>query len=226
MNSSSRLLIFDLDGTVADTLEAIREAVNLTMRRFGWPERTYDEVRLAVGNGARKIVERSMPKDCTSDPALVDRALAEYDALYGQTYLHTDRCYPGIPETVAELKKRGFRLAMLSNKQDPYVRSLAAQLFPAGTFDLVRGQTDKPKKPDPTVPLEFIAALHLQPSRCVMIGDSSVDIQTGKNAGMLTVGCSWGFRPRSSLEEAGADYIVDRPEELLALPFVSSEPNR
>ena len=220
MTKRIQLAIFDLDGTIADTLEAIREAVNLTMTEYHWPTRSYEQVRFAVGNGARKIVERSMPKELSTDEALVTEALAKYDHHYGNTFLHTDTCYPKIPEVLAELKKRGIKLAMLSNKQDPYTKALAAQLVPTDTFLFVAGQTDLPKKPDPTVPLSFADNLHVDPADCVMIGDSSVDVQTGKNAGMHTIGCSWGFRPRSTLIEAGAEYIADHPIDLLKIDLL------
>ncbi len=216
-----RALIFDLDGTLADTLDAIRDGVNMTMEHFGYPLSSYDEVRLAVGNGARRLIARRMPKPDADDPAQVDRVLADYDASYAKTYRNTRSCYDGIPEAIATLRARGFRMAVLSNKQDPYVRGIIEQLFPAGTFDMVCGQTDLPTKPDPTVPLRIARALGVLPEECAMIGDSDVDIRTARNAGMCAIGCAWGFRGREVLEQAGADVIAERPEELPGLVILS-----
>ena len=213
---SVRLLILDLDGTLADTLDALREAVNLTMRAYGWPEKTREDIRMAIGNGARMLIARSMPFPKAQDPALVDRVLRDYDRNYAQTYMHTRECYPGIPETLSKLCDRGYRLAVLSNKQDIFTKKLVRQLLgPLPSF--VQGQTDMPKKPDPTVPLFIAKTLGFAPGMCAMIGDSDVDIQTGRNAGMLTVGCAWGFRGTQALEEAGAEHIAQRPEDLLSI---------
>ena len=212
-----RALIFDLDGTIADTINAIRDGLNDTMRKYSYPERTYEDVRRAIGNGARSLVRLSMPEPDSADDALVTKVLASYDCSYARTYLHTRVCYEGMPEVVAELKSRGYRLAVLSNKQDPYVKGLIRQLLPQNEMEVVMGQTELPKKPDPTVPFLIAQRLGVPPFSCAMIGDSEVDIQTAKRAGMLAVGCSWGYRGREVLEAAGADVIVDSPMELLAL---------
>ncbi len=212
-----RALIFDLDGTIADTINAIRDGLNETLRKYNYPEKTYEDVRRAIGNGARSLVKRSMPEP---DASCEDKALAvfrSYDMAYSYTYLHTRECYDGIPETVAALKERGYRLAVLSNKQDPFVKGLIKQLLPEGEMEIVMGQTKLPTKPDPTVPRLISLRLCVPPEACAMIGDSEVDIQTAKNAGMLAVGCSWGYRGREALMAAGADVIVDTPKELLEL---------
>lgn len=218
---TARLLILDLDGTLADTLDALCEAVNITMAAYGWPSKTREDIRVAIGNGARMLIARSMPRDKAQDTALVDRVLKDYDRNYAQTYMHTRECYPGIPETLSALRDRGYVLAVLSNKQDVFTKKLVSQLIgPLASF--VQGQTDMPKKPDPTVPLHIAKTLGFDPDRCAMIGDSDVDIQTGRNAGMMTVGCAWGFRGAPSLEAAGADRIAFRPEDLLTIfPEVS-----
>ena len=212
-----RGLIFDLDGTIADPINAIRDGLNDTMKKYTYPEQTYEDVRRAIGNGARSLVRLCMPEPDCLDEALVGRVLTSYDLAYSRTYLHTRECYAGIVEAVAQLKSRGYRMAVLSNKQDPYVKGLIRQLLPQGEMEVVMGQTELPKKPDPTVPFLIAQKLGVTPFRCAMIGDSEVDIQTAKRAGMLAVGCSWGYRDRQVLKEAGADVIVDTPEELLAL---------
>lgn len=211
-----RLLILDLDGTLADTLDALCEAVNMTMTAYGWPEKTREDIRLAIGNGARLLIARSMPKTEAQDPDLVDRVLRDYDRNYAQTYMHTRECYPGMPDALSRLHDRGYELAVLSNKQDVFTKKLVGQLIgPLASF--VQGQTDMPKKPDPTVPLFIAKTLGYRPDECAMIGDSDVDIQTGRNAGMLTVGCAWGFRGAKALAEAGPDRIANLPEDLLSI---------
>lgn len=212
-----RLLIFDLDGTLADTIESIREGVNLAMERYGYPSRSYEEVKQAIGNGAMDLIRRSMPADAARDETQVCRVFADYHALYRTTYDHCDACYDGITESLAELKKRGYTVAVLSNKQDEYVRALVKNLIPEGIVSLAMGQTELPKKPDPTVPLMITRSLGFSADQTAFIGDSEVDMQTGKNAAMLSVGCSWGYRERSLLADFGADCILDEPSELLTL---------
>lgn len=214
--SSIRGIIFDLDGTVADTLGAIREAINQTMRCYGYPERSYEDIRLAIGNGARKLVSRSMPADEATNDARVTEVLAAYDAAYAETYLHTRECYAGIPETVAELCRRGYVTSIVSNKQDAYVKGLAAQLFPGGEIRFAMGQGEFPTKPDPALPRWISEQTGIGLSEYVMIGDSDVDVKTARNTGMAVIGCAWGFRGRDALIEAGADVVVDAPAELLS----------
>jgi phosphoglycolate phosphatase len=158
-----------------------------------------------------------MPEPDASNEAKAKAVFTSYDLAYSHTYLHTRECYDGIPEVISELGARGYQMAVLSNKQDPFVKGLVKQLLPNANMEIVMGQTKLPKKPDPTVPRFIALRLCVSPYACAMIGDSEVDIQTAKKAGMLAVGCSWGYRSRQVLEEAGADVIVDKPEELLSL---------
>lgn len=214
-NDKVKLLILDLDGTLADTIESIREGVNIAMNKYGYPERSYDEIRRAIGNGARELIRLSLPEG--SDADLVDRVFRDYHAAYGETYTHCTECYEGIPESLLALKERGYTLAVLSNKQDVYVKELVKILLPEGLISSAAGQTDLPKKPDPTVPLMIASSLGFAPSETAFIGDSEVDVLTGKNAGMLTVGCSWGYRDRPVLVESNADFVLDRPSELVEI---------
>ncbi len=211
-----RLLIFDLDGTLADTLEGIRDGVNLAMERYGYPRRSMEEIRRAIGNGAGELIRRSMPETAAQDAELVGRVFADYDRLYEQTFRHA-RIYEGMTETLTVLRERGYRLAILSNKQDAYVKALTEELFGKELFCFVAGQTELPKKPDPTVPLGLARELGFAPVECVMIGDSEVDIQTAKNAGMRSVGCDWGYRSREALLAEHADVMLSHPQELLAV---------
>jgi phosphoglycolate phosphatase len=219
MNKIERIkgLIFDLAGTIADTISAIGDGINEAMDHYGYPRKTYEDVRRAIGNGARLLIRRCMPADQTADETLCEEVFAYYHAAYARTYRNTRECYKGIPETIAALKQGGYRLAVLSNKQDEYTKGLIEQLLPRDTFEVVMGQTELPTKPSPVVPSLIAGQLGLAPSECAMIGDSDVDIQTAKNAGMAAIGCSWGYRGRAALEQAGADVVVDEAKELLQI---------
>lgn len=212
MNKNIKLLMFDLDGTIADTIWSIREAVNMTLEHFERPERSYEEIREAIGNGASLLIRRSFLPDDSDE--LVKEGLKYYDNVYGETYMHIDGCYEGMSEALHNLKARGYTLAILSNKQDMYVKKISELLFPDGIISVSMGQTDLPKKPDPTVPLMIAKELGFCDSEVAFIGDSDVDIKTGINARMMTVGCSWGYRGRAVLEQAGADIVIDHASEL------------
>ena len=208
-----KLLIFDLDGTIADTIWSIREGVNLALELYGYESRSYEQVRAAIGNGAYELIRRSLPENVSEDREAVTRVLADYDRLYGSTYSHIDGCYDGMMETLVSLKKKGYMLAVLSNKQDAYVRKIVELLFEKGFISVARGQTDDcPKKPDPTAALMIAEYLGVSAEDCAFIGDSEVDVMTAKNANMTAVACSWGYRSVDKLLDA--DVIVDSPCEL------------
>ena len=211
-----KLLIFDLDGTLSDTLPSITRAINLAALEFGYPRRTIEDVRRAIGNGARLLCKRLMPKDEAEQDEKVDAFFECYESKYDLTYAEADTCYDGMSETLAELHKRGYMIAVLSNKQDKYVKPIAAQLIPPNMLAYAAGQREGyPKKPDPTVPISIVESLGADISACAFIGDSDVDVYTGKNSGMATVACDWGYRPRAELEGCAPDYIISKPEELL-----------
>ena len=214
-NKEKGLLIFDLDGTLADTIDSIREAVNIALEKFGFPAKSYDEVRVAIGNGAKRLIERVLPEE-NRDKETFEKAFEAYEAAYDEVHLHADKCYDGLYDVVLELSRRGYTIAVLSNKQDKYVKNIVNNLFPEGVVAFVQGQTGLPVKPDPTVPLMICRELGFEAAETVFIGDSEVDIKTGENAGMLKVGVSWGYRPRDVLEAACADHIADTPGDLLS----------
>ena len=212
-----RLLILDLDGTIADTIESIREAVNLTLREFSLPQRSYEEVRRAIGNGARMLMRRCTASERALSEEEQEAIFGRYHVLYGETYAHCDVCYDGMVETLETLHARGYTLAVLSNKQDEYVKALVEKLLPKGLIAMAVGQTERPKKPDPTVPLEMANALGFSPEAVAFVGDSEVDIQTAIRSGMLPVGCAWGYRDASILREEGAAVVLSAPRELAEL---------
>ena len=217
--SKVRFLIFDFDGTLADTMYGILDGVNMTMDRFGAPRHTYDEVVSYVGNGSRDLITRALPKELAGNGALLDEAVAYYDRdCYPVTYNNGTKCYDGMIDALYTLKERGYTLAVLSNKRDMFIQPMVKELLPDGLISASMGQKEGlPKKPDPTVPIMMARELGFEPAETAFIGDSDTDMLTGNNAGMLCVGCSWGYRSRAVLAEAGADVIVDAPSELTAV---------
>lgn len=208
-------VLFDLDGTLLDTLEDILAAANYTLREMGYPERTLTEMRRFVGNGAEMQVRRAF--GAGADEALIQRALIRYKAYYAAHCREKTRPYDGVPELLAELKRRGYRLAVVSNKPDEAVRPLAAQYFD-GLMEVAMGETaQRRRKPAPDMVNDAIAALGADRSRAVYVGDSEVDIETARNAGIPCISVCWGFRDREQLMEAGAAEIAATAPELLAL---------
>ena len=210
-----KAVIFDFDGTIADTLEAIQESVNATMALYGYPSHSLADIRSFINNGARELVRRAMPKQLQIDEALLDRVYADYHREYGKTYLHTKVAYEGIPELIRELHDAGVRIGVLSNKQHEYVVNLSRQVLFDGSFDAAQGVVpNQPTKPHPYLSELTASRLGATPAECVMVGDSDVDILTAKNAGMTHVGVSWGYRDEETLRQNGASLIAHTPDEL------------
>lgn len=216
MKSVIKALIFDLDGTLADTIPAITEAVNMTLTELGFPERSESEVTRFIGKGPRHLISESLPAVARlENKELVDTALALYDKMYAKTYMHTSTLYSGMLDALRTLSDH-YIIAVLSNKQDEYVKALAAQLLPEGICAIARGSlAGVPAKPEPTVANKVIDALGVKPGECVMIGDSEIDILTAKNAKMDILSVSWGYAPRERLITFGAKNVIDSPIELV-----------
>ena len=214
---TKKLFIFDLDGTIADTIESIREAINMTMKGYGYPEKSYEEVRCAIGNGARELIRRCLPEEKREDEAYVAEVFARYESHYDVTYVHLNGCYSGVREAILDLHKKGNILAVLSNKQDLYTKKIIDWLFPEHPFSFVQGQTDLPRKPDPTVPRMIMEQLGMSGKNVFFVGDSEVDVLTAHNAGMTAVGCTWGYRGEEILRQSGADILLHHGEEIARL---------
>ncbi len=216
MRSYIKALVFDLDGTLADTIPAITEAVNMTLSYLGFPTHTKEEVKSFIGKGPRHLIKKSLPQDLVdSDPSIIDTALALYDKMYAKTYLDTDELYDGMEEAILELSKY-YKIAVLSNKQDEYVKKLIKQLLPEGICEIARGTIQGiPAKPDPTTALEIAKELGVPPYECILIGDSDIDIKTAKNAEFEILSVSWGYASKSKLINNGAIEIVNNPNELV-----------
>lgn len=207
--------IFDLDGTLLDTMDDLLTAMNGMLTELGFPKRTYEELLGFINRGARLFVGRSLPEGSIKDfdDPLVDRALEVYGRHYAECCLDKTHPFEGVPEAVDAIKRAGVKVGVLSNKQDDFVKETIKKLYP-GVFDAVHGQRDLPEKPDPAPAFAVAAELGVDPSECAFIGDSDIDIKTGVNSGMLPVGVTWGYRSEECLRDAGAKVIVRSPEEL------------
>ena len=206
------VVLFDLDGTLLDSLEDMKDSVNHVMGELGFPVRTLDEIRSFVGNGIRKLIERSVPQGTDSETC--ERALAAYRSYYGQHCMEKTRPYPGIPELLETLKRQGVRMAIVSNKNEDAVRAVHARYFP-DTIEIAVGQSDAvPKKPDPAMVYAALRQMGVSAERAVYVGDSEVDIETAKNAGIDCITCVWGFRTKEFLLENGARILAERAEEI------------
>jgi phosphoglycolate phosphatase len=209
--------IFDLDGTTANTLGDLKTAMNEMLTANGFPERTDTELLGAINYGARRFVQLSLPEKYRDNDDFITERHLEYTACYDRHFSDTTYLYPGIADTVAGLKKRGLKIAILSNKQHSHCTAIIDKLFPADTFDMVLGQTELPHKPDPTSAFVIAGRLDLRPSEIVFVGDSNIDMQTATSAGMFPVGVSWGYRQPSVLLEYGAQLIISNADELYNL---------
>lgn len=216
MTASNRTFdtfIFDLDGTLLDTMPDLVVVTNTTLRDFGFPERTHEEIHSFVGNGGRRLIYQAVPAG--TDDATIDAAFAHWTELYPRIGSKLTAPYEGMPEALASLRKRGCALGVLSNKYDGGVQDVIPQFLP-GLFDAMHGEcADIPRKPDPTGLLRTIRELGSTPERTAYVGDSAGDMTVAHNAGTFAIGVSWGYNPVDSLREAGADAIIDAPDGLL-----------
>lgn len=211
-------VVFDFDGTIADTIPAICEGVNRTMRLYGYPEHTEGAVRTFINYGARRLIAQAMPAEVRENPKEVDRVLTAYNREYGLVYDHTRAAYPGMAELIARLHDSGLRIGVLSNKQDAFVKRLTEQVLIPGSYDAAHGVgPDQPAKPDPFLSRLVADELGVSLESCIMVGDSDIDIQTAQNAGMVHIGVSWGYRDEAFLRAHGAALIAHTPNEVEAL---------
>ena len=223
------LAIFDLDGTIADTIADLGDAVNYGLGVLGYEGHTYEEYKKLVGNGAPVLCQRALPEGHKDEADRLHELFREY---YAEHYLDKTALYDGIVQALCELQNNGVRLAVATNKPQDFARDIVRALLPDVCFEAVLGGTaERPKKPDRAIIDEVLFSCnerHYFIGRCApdalpafarndkvyMIGDSNVDIQTAKNAELISIGCAWGFRGKEELADAGADFIAETPADI------------
>lgn len=214
-----RAILFDLDGTLLDSLADLASAANRVLAARGLPVHPEEAYRFFVGDGLATLVARILPPSLRS-PALVAEAMAAFEADYGRNWQVRTRPYAGIAAMLDGLVAGGMGLSILSNKPDSFTRLCVERLLPQWDFAPLRGQRPGvPKKPDPTAALAIAAHLGLDPEAILYVGDSGVDMQTARGAGMDAVGVLWGFRGEGELRAAGAHHLITQPDQLLPLVF-------
>jgi phosphoglycolate phosphatase len=210
-----RAVLFDLDGTLANTLADLANATNWALAQLGCPTHPVESYRYKVGDGARELCARALTANRQN---LVDEVLPLMRQHYNQHSFDLTTLYDGIPELIAALAKRRYQLAVLSNKPDDFTKRMIAHYFKPSPFAVVRGQLPNvPLKPDPTAALRIAQELGVPPAHWLYLGDTNTDMRTARAAGMYPVGVLWGFRDRDELIESGAKHIIAKPEEVLKL---------
>lgn len=215
MKLAATTVIFDLDGTLLNTLEDLKNAVNYALMEYGYSEKTTNEVRLAVGNGVAKLIERVLPQG-TSNPDY-EACLNTFRVYYSEHLKDNTAPYPEVIELLETLKSHRYRTGIVSNKFDAAVKQLKEEYF-SDLIEVAIGESaDVRKKPAPDCVYKAMEELHCKKTTAVYVGDSDVDVATSHNAGLRCVGVTWGFRDRAVLEQAGADVIIDTPMELFSV---------
>lgn len=209
-------VIFDLDGTLLNTIDDLADAANWVCRNHGWPTHTVEEYKQYVGNGMKKLALRFVPEDWRT-PEGLQQVLEEFMPYYDAHKEDKTAPYPGIPALLQELKAAGVNMAVLSNKAHVLVPSILEGYFP-GVFPFAQGAQDgMPTKPDPTLLHRLMEEMGATKDNTLFVGDSNVDIQTAKNGGLTSCGVLWGFRSREELVREGADFLAENTDELKAV---------
>ncbi len=210
--------IFDLDGTLTDTLDSLTYSVNATLKELSLSPITGEQCKSFVGSGARVLVAKSIRAAGGDEKLLLDKAMEIYKRIFQKYCTYHVTPYDGIRTLLSTLKQKNLKLAVLSNKPHIQTVDVVTSFFENDTFACVQGQMEGvPRKPDPQGALMIAEILGTDKRECLYIGDSDVDMQTGRAAGMDTVGVTWGFRTREVLKENGATYLIDKPEELIGI---------
>lgn len=213
-----KAVIFDLDGTLLNTLEDLKNSVNYGLRTYAMPERTLEEIRHFVGNGVQRLIGLALPEGVSKEEE--EKVFAAFKEHYKIHCNDKTDLYPGISDLLLELKQRGFPMAIVSNKLQEGVDALAEQYFKEYLTTAIGAKDGIRKKPAPDSVLEALRLLGVSREQAVFVGDSEVDIATARNAQMDCITVTWGFRTRKEQEEAGADTFVDRPKEIIPLLYL------
>lgn len=214
-----KAVIFDLDGTLVDSLEDLADSMNSILSGFGYPTHQKDAYRYFVGRGIKNLVKSALPASASDEEIIMKCYNAMMDS-YAKNCINKTAPYSGVLELLDSLKERGVKMAVFSNKAHPFTEQIVNDMFP-GYFGQVEGlQIDELRKPNPSVALRIAEVFGVVPQETIYIGDTDTDMFTAVNAGMIPVGALWGFRKADELKEAGAQYLIAHPEELLQLFFV------
>lgn len=212
-----KAVLFDLDGTLLDTLEDLGNAANRVLTRNGFPIHTLDTYRYLVGDGVAMLMNRAIPEDKRNDDT-IRVCVHAFQEEYGRTWNMKTKPYDGVAEMLDALVVHGLKIAILSNKPDEFTKRCVTEFLPDWTFDMILGQRDSfPRKPDPAGAKEIAKCMNVPPSHFIYLGDTAVDMKTAVAAGMFPVGALWGFRTGGELLENGAKVLIKRPKELLNL---------
>ncbi len=210
-------VIFDLDGTLLDTLEDLAHSMNRVLERHGFPIHPVESYRYFVGDGARVLAQRVLPEDF-KDKDLFERILKNFLEDYSRNWAENTRPYPGIEDMLRAIQERGLKMAVLSNKPHDFTRLCVERFLGKWNFQKVMGERPGiPRKPDPTGAKRILDELDVSPQSCLYLGDTSIDMKTANAAYCFPVGCLWGFRDRKELEEAGAKRLIANPLDLLEI---------
>lgn len=213
----TKLIVFDLDGTLINSLEDLADSANWMLMQHGFPTHPVDAYRYFVGDGMRKLIERILPPEERNEKR-IERCKAEFIAYYTIHMEDKTVVYPGMIELLKELKDRGLKIAVATNKVHIAVAPLMSKYFPGIPFDSMIGQREGiPVKPHPQIMYDILNDTGCQQSEALHVGDTATDMQLAHSAGVTPVGVLWGYRPLEELQEAGAKFIISRPEELLGL---------
>lgn len=211
-----KAVIFDLDGTLTNTLKSLWKSTNMALATAGLPPHEIDSYKYFAGNGAKELIRKSLIADGDTELVHFDSVMEAYNRIFEEYCMFEVKPYDGIPELLKALKEKGLHLAVNSNKPQPRTVDVVEKIFGKDTFDLLVGQCEERKrKPAPDGVNYILEQLHLNKEDVLYIGDTCTDMQTGKSAGVFTVGALWGFRDRQELVENHADAIIEKPLELL-----------
>lgn len=211
-----KAVIFDLDGTLTNTLKSLWKSTNMALATAGLPPHEIDSYKYFAGNGAKELIRKSLIADGDTELVHFDSVMEAYNRIFEEYCMYEVKPYDGIPELLKALKEKGLHLAVNSNKPQPRTVDVVEEIFGKDTFDLLVGQCEeRRRKPAPDGVNYILEQLHLNKEDVLYIGDTCTDMQTGKSAGVFTVGALWGFRDRQELVENHADAIIEKPLELL-----------
>ena len=208
-------VIFDLDGTLLNTLDDLTDSVNFALGKMGCPLHTADEVRMMVGNSVIYLIEKALPEG--TDKETFDKTLALFESHYQTNMRNKTAPYDGVMSMLEKVTAEGYKTAVVSNKPDVFTKQLVSELFGEYISIAIGRSDDMPRKPAPDTVWHALDLLGSSKENAVYVGDSEVDALTAKNSGMPCIGCLWGFRDRATLESAGAEYIISSPDELTEL---------